>query len=404
MLFVTWAAPGHLFPMVPLAWALRSAGHDVRVAAPPSCEQAITHAGLPAVPVGHPVDLKSAGRREDFKAWYDSDWAAGWASRPEVLSDAQARTLRAATTRQLVVADAMLGDLVEFATRWRPDIVVHDPLSFAGPVLAAVLGVPSVAHGWEVGTVIGTELADRRGTAYLPGYLELFASYGATPRPATRTLIDPTPPGMRLGDTVEVDRLPIGYVPYNGPGAVPRGLPGPADGRRRPRICFTSGIALSRSSGETVTRAIGDMAAMTDGVDAEVILAIGPGQRHLLPELPDRMKVVESVPFHLLLPLCDAVVHHGGAGTAMTAVHCGVPQLVLPQSPVYSETGHGVAAGGAGITLTGAGRRPDTAAQALAELLADGHHRTALDTLRDQIAQAPSPAEFAGRLLDRIRG
>ncbi|MEU3908904.1 hypothetical protein AB0F20_34740, partial [Streptomyces goshikiensis] len=32
ILFTTWAAPSHLFPLVPLAWAARVAGHEVLLA------------------------------------------------------------------------------------------------------------------------------------------------------------------------------------------------------------------------------------------------------------------------------------------------------------------------------------------------------------------------------------
>ena len=39
-------------PMVPLAWALRTAGHEVRFACQPAFADTITRAGLTAVPVG----------------------------------------------------------------------------------------------------------------------------------------------------------------------------------------------------------------------------------------------------------------------------------------------------------------------------------------------------------------
>src|SRR5689334_3908713 len=51
-LFVTCNAPGHLFTMVPLAWAMQAAGHDVRVAGLPSCAKPTSGAGLIPVPVG----------------------------------------------------------------------------------------------------------------------------------------------------------------------------------------------------------------------------------------------------------------------------------------------------------------------------------------------------------------
>ncbi len=52
VLFVTLAASPHFFVQAPLAWALRAAGHEVRVASQPDLMDTITAAGLPATPVG----------------------------------------------------------------------------------------------------------------------------------------------------------------------------------------------------------------------------------------------------------------------------------------------------------------------------------------------------------------
>ena len=57
VLVVTWGWRSHLYPLVPLAWALRAAGHDVVVAGPPDLVDVITGAGLPAVPVGRLLDF-----------------------------------------------------------------------------------------------------------------------------------------------------------------------------------------------------------------------------------------------------------------------------------------------------------------------------------------------------------
>src|SRR5256885_12296874 len=64
VLFTTWAWPSHFFPMVPLAWALRSAGHEVRIASGPELERTIRDAGLPAVAVGGPVDIAGPHRAQ----------------------------------------------------------------------------------------------------------------------------------------------------------------------------------------------------------------------------------------------------------------------------------------------------------------------------------------------------
>ena len=44
----------------------------------------------------------------------------------------------------------------------------------------------------------------------------------------------------------------------------------------------------------------------------------------------DLWMVTDSVPHHLLLPSCDAIIHHGGAGTSAAALTAGIPQLVCP--------------------------------------------------------------------------
>lgn len=46
VLFTTTPGRGHFFPMVPLAWALRCAGHQVVVAAPPQIAESVRAAGL----------------------------------------------------------------------------------------------------------------------------------------------------------------------------------------------------------------------------------------------------------------------------------------------------------------------------------------------------------------------
>jgi UDP:flavonoid glycosyltransferase YjiC (YdhE family) len=43
----------------------------------------------------------------------------------------------------------------------------------------------------------------------------------------------------------------------------------------------------------------------------------------------DHVKVVGSINFATIFPLCRAVVHHGGAGTTAAGLRAGVPQLIL---------------------------------------------------------------------------
>src|SRR5262249_56782124 len=48
---------GLVLPLVPITWALRSAGHDVLVVAPANMASVVTGAGLPFAVAGGPVEM-----------------------------------------------------------------------------------------------------------------------------------------------------------------------------------------------------------------------------------------------------------------------------------------------------------------------------------------------------------
>lgn len=59
VLFTVWPLPAHLYPMLPLAWALQGAGHEVCIASHPALTDVITSAGFPAVALGTPDTIPS---------------------------------------------------------------------------------------------------------------------------------------------------------------------------------------------------------------------------------------------------------------------------------------------------------------------------------------------------------
>src|SRR5262245_47355088 len=62
VLFTTFAWPSHYFPMVPLAWALRAAGHDVRMTSQPELLPTMRDSGLLATAVGRDLDVANPRR------------------------------------------------------------------------------------------------------------------------------------------------------------------------------------------------------------------------------------------------------------------------------------------------------------------------------------------------------
>lgn len=161
VLFIPRAAgpPYHL--MVPLAWSLRNAGHEVRVAGPPDAVDAITDAGLPA------VAIESTPTPE--------------------------------------------GDLVDFVTAWPPDVVIHSPGTVLGPLAAAV------AHARNFRFLEGYEIDDAAIELERKQVTELCAKFGVDPvDPAGVGTLDPLPVALS-----SAGYTPIRHVPYHGPGVVP---------------------------------------------------------------------------------------------------------------------------------------------------------------------------------------
>ncbi|WP_048579108.1 nucleotide disphospho-sugar-binding domain-containing protein [Streptomyces viridochromogenes] len=394
VLFTTWAAPGHLYPMVPLAWAFRAAGADVLVAVPPACEAVTGATGLPVAVVGEDAAAPPKASAEQIRSWGSPrPWPAGWTVRPELLDAEQTAALSFAAAKQVRIGQAMADDLVRLAGRFRPDLVVCDTLCFAGPVAAAAVGVPHLAQGWELATLLRAERLDR-GEEWLPGYAELFERYGLEPRALCEDLVDVSPPSTRVAESTPVRRIPMRFVPYNGAGRRPAWL---AERPRRPRVVVTSGIALGRYDAATaveVTRSFVRSVALP-GVD--LVVAAGPDLAARLDGLPTGTRVATGVPFHVLLPACDAVVHHGGAGTALTAVVSGVPQVVVPQAPPYAEIADRIRRSGAGVTVD-PGDGAAAVRDALERMLGDGDHRAALAAVRAEIRRQPSPADVAAGL------
>ncbi|MCD0485145.1 protein IroB, partial [Streptacidiphilus sp. ASG 303] len=114
--------------------------------------------------------------------------------------------------------------------------------------------------------------------------------------------------------------------------------------------------------------------------------------------LPPGMRLLEQAPLHLLLPGCDLVVHHGGAGCTMTALAAGVPQLAISNGLDQHVNARRVTAAGAGADLRGHLAGTDAIRTAAAGLLGSAEARASAGRLREQIDRNPSPAELAAAL------
>ncbi|HEY4022746.1 MAG TPA: nucleotide disphospho-sugar-binding domain-containing protein [Pseudonocardiaceae bacterium] len=352
---------GHIFPQIPTAWALRAAGHEVLFAAPSNADR-VASAGLPAADPAPGFDFHSL-----FMGFIAQQQAA------------KQTGLDFVSTLFAAVSAPSVDEVVRLATDWRPDLIIRGPLEGAGGVAAAVLGVPAVVHG--IGPGQGLGLPD--GVA--AKMTETYQRFDVEPGPAA-AFLDISPPSLRAPGS---DGIALRCVPFNGGGVLEPWLTTP---RIRPRITVTLGTVVPRTAG------IGALERLTGAaaeVDADFVFALGGADPAALGELPANVRVVGWVPLNALLSASDAVVHHGGAGTMLTAFDAGIPQLVLPQGADQFLNADAVARTGAGEVV----RAEDLDAFRLTDLLTDTVKRSAAAKIVDELAGQPSPAEVVPQLV-----
>ncbi|WP_446034111.1 nucleotide disphospho-sugar-binding domain-containing protein [Streptomyces olivaceus] len=392
-----------LFHMVPLAWAFRAAGHDVRVAAQPELSRAIVDVGLPAVEVGHGYEimdgvLRSRGGQRVIEApadqWTDSG-LAGTAEEPPADYDDKHAGLRDAAMAPLVeAAGRMAPGLLRFTEYWRPDLLVTDSMVFAAPLVSALRSVPLVRQTWgpDVMRMVSQPLQGRAADGdvraeWPTGLPGLYDHYGVEVRNdyPVRT-VDPWPTSLQFPDLS--GRLPMRFVPYNGAAVSPDWV---LDRPGRPRVCVTWGTSTSALAGDeafVLPRVVEGLA----GLDVEVVLAVGPDDRRKLGTLPAGVRVAENVPLHLFMGTCDAIVHQGGTSTLLTAARHGLPQVMMPQTADNPFNAANFAGSGAGVTLDAAGADAGEIGAAVTRVLTEPAWRVAAEKLREEMAEMPPPS------------
>ncbi|GAA1439538.1 activator-dependent family glycosyltransferase [Nocardiopsis tropica] len=412
VLVVSQAEKTHMLGLIPQAWALRAAGHEVRVASQPALLRAVSRTGLPAVPVGRDHlfhQLLTTMRGLGFGDTGGFDMAR---SDPE----AQGLDYLLDGYRQFVrlwwhpVNAPMLDDLADFCRWWRPDLVLWEPTTFAAPVAARASGAAHARVLWGMDVFSRTRRRFLGRLAELPAgdredplaeWLESSAARVGTDFSeelvSGQATLDPYPAGLRLAPEAGIRHLPLRYVPYNGPAVVPDWLRAP--GRRR-RVCLTLGSGPSERFDDRYRLPLGELLESIAELDVEVVATLSADQSAGLGRVPGNVRVVEHVPLHALMPRCSAVVHHGGAGTFCTAVFHGVPQLILPEFAMaqyaFDEpllAAHVTELEG-GLTLEGAHLTGKEVTRQVGRLLDEPRFAEGARRLSERAREMPSPADL----------
>ncbi|HET7488910.1 MAG TPA: glycosyltransferase [Acidimicrobiales bacterium] len=382
VLFTCAAELGHFLPLLPVARATVAAGHDVAFAVPQSFRERVETEGFPSLLAG--LDRRQIAGELDARF-------PEWATVP--LEDRLRFALANVGAR--IVAPVMLDHLEAAVDASHADLLVHGPAVFAGPLAAALAGIPAANHSW--GPLLDLDDLAAAAEAAAP----LWHGRGLDPPPLAGMFgslyLDICPPSLQTSDIASV---PVAHPlrPTAADAIGGSGLPAWVEALPpAPTVLVTLGTFCNRFTHlfATVLEGLADL-------PVNVIVTVGHDQDPAaLGPQPDHVHVASYLPTSLVLRHCRLAVTHGGSGTMLAAVGRGVPLLILPQGHDHARNAmlceaRGVARSLPPEALSAAAVRARTVA-----MLDDPRYAAAAGAVRDEVSAMPGP-EDAVALLERL--
>jgi sterol 3beta-glucosyltransferase len=354
---LTYGSRGDVQPFLALAVGLQAAGHAVTLAAPHRFTAFIEEHGVHCVPLaGDPDELSllfnDAGR--NVYRMVRSMQEHVYKIAPDVVKGAR-KALHGAdllvhsfafTTgghsfaRALGIPDISLQMFPVFApTRDFPAVGMPDFIPKWLNYFSHWLSTQVFWHGGNAGYY----QLRRKSPADFPA--RLYWPFTPTPDRSVTPLIYACSPTV-IPQTAEWSMLNIhvpGYLFLEQPDYQPPDALNHFLETGNPPVCITFGSMVNRDAeriGLTVLEAL-------QCTNKRAIFLTGWGDWQTEPP-PDYTLFLDAAPHDWLFPRCEAVIHHGGAGTTAACLRAGVPSIVIPHAADQSFWGSRVSAMGAG--------------------------------------------------------
>ncbi|KUL55251.1 glycosyl transferase [Streptomyces sp. NRRL F-4489] len=397
--------------LAPLAWALRTAGHEVRFAGPPGFAPVITQAGLTAVPVGrrqNPFRMLDfvdpeliAASRVGLPAPWDVTEDPAKATWEHLLGGYELATGSLREENFPVITD-----LVEFARHWRPDLVLWEPFACAGAIAATAVGAAHarLLFGVDVFGVARAHFlrlaeqrpAERRSdplAEWLGGYARKYGGEFTESMATGHFTIDQFPRSLQA-EAPGLHYLRTQFIPYGGPATVPEWL-----WRRpeKPRVALTMGLTATDVYDSYTVNTQEVLDALAD-LDIELVATISDAEKAKLARIPDNARLVPYVPLHHLAPTCSAFIHHAGAATLATVARHPVPHLSLHYHWDQPFLARKLTEHGAGLDLHTSRATGQAVRDAVQRLLAEPRFTERAAALRDETLALPTPNQLVPQL------
>jgi UDP:flavonoid glycosyltransferase YjiC (YdhE family) len=376
---------GHYAPMVALARALQQAGHGVMFATGEPLDQSIRSHGFKVKAIGLSFNERREARARDPEIAARLQEGAGRSSDPTQDPAPEPGAMRSVyfprSFAGLEVPPKVDG-LRQLVRGWQADLLIHEAAEFAGPLVGALEGVPTVNHSY--GPLIEAEVMAAAGAAAAQHWLahglpapDRGGMYG-------RLYLDIAPPSMQFPHIATIPAVqPLRPVALQASGAQ---APWLAELGRRPVVTVTFGTVFNNRA---------DLYQMVlDGLgSADLDVIVATGHSEVAPQLtavPANVQVHEWVPWSELLARSSVVVTHGGASSTLGPLALGVPLVMIPLGADHFTNAELAAATGAATVLDLRTVGPDDLRDAVATALAEPA-RSAAGRIAAEIAEMPSP-------------
>lgn len=404
VLFCSFPEYGHWYPVMPLAEAMRDAGHEVTFATGAGVVPFMRDLGFAAEPAvtsfmeGCAEGVRRTSDPESVKTQSDLQTrvteflqSLSWPSSdvPEHPVDL-GQLAQVAMTMRDMMADIQQ-NLTAVVEDVRPDLIVYEETLFPAAMVGALHGVPTVAH-----SIMTLGMPEVICAVYTKHCGELWAALRDDPLPISPyygdLYLDTCPPGLgqRLVDP-SVRSVQIRPVPWGKPrDEIPSWVVEP---RTRPLVYVTMGT-IGIADRDRLRLALDGVAELP----VDILVVVGQdGDPASQAELPASVRVERFIRQDLLLPHIDVVVHHGGSGTMSGCLAYGVPQLMLPAMADQFQNADAVVKAGAGLALRRAELTSEAVADAVRKLLDDEAYSTGAD-FRQVINAMPGSAAVVSML------
>ncbi|MDW5598828.1 glycosyltransferase [Conexibacter stalactiti] len=369
---------GHAGPLLPLARALRAAGHAVAFNGRATVVAELSDLGEPL------PDADDAGSEPIAIAPLLAPDAA---REDAVLRDGFAGA----------VARRRAGSVHALCERWTPDLIVRDELDFGALVAAEARGLPHAT------VLVSASGAFVRPPLVAPPLDALRADYGLAPdpsltAPARHLVLSPSPPRFRD----PAFPLPATALAFrSGPGGEPGGAarrgrgsddepapPWPVAIPGAPTVYATLGTIFNAESGDLFARLLEGLRALPLNVVVTVGRALDPAG---FGPQPPHVRIERHLPQARVLTRCDLVVSHGGSGTVVDALAAGLPSLLLPLGADQLLNAARCEALGVGVALDVVNATPQAIGAAATRLLDDRATAAAARAFALEIGALPGP-------------